>query len=336
MPGEIQPENVLNQLENGQLFPFYLFYGENEFLLERVLNRVRETLIPEGARGLNVQIFYGGNGDKVDPGEIVDTARTLPFMSQKRLVIVRRTEGIAPTALEGLIPYLGEPVESTCLIFVSSKPNFTRKFYKIIKNLGRAVNFKNLYGSQVIPWVMKMAKELGLDIEREACAYLHQIVGNRLMDLYSELEKLYLRYGKTMVGIEEVKGLAIHSRIYTVFELMDQLSLKRCAQSILVLNRFLEEGDAQAPLGLLGMLIRQMRILWQTKSVIQGGGQVSQVAQKAGVPTYLVDKLVRQSKHWSRDDLEEAFHILHKADDLLKSGSQPDMVLENVVISLCA
>lgn len=335
MPGELQPEDVLDQLQKGRVFPFYLFYGENEFLLERVLNRVSETLIPEGARDFNLQIFYGGNGDKVEPGEIVDAARTLPFVSEKRLVIVRRTEGLPPSALEAFIPYLDDPVESTCLVFVSSKANFTQRFYKKIRDLGRAVNFKKLYDSQVLPWIMKIAKELGLNIERGACLYLQQVVGNRLMELSSELEKLYARYGEDLVGIEEVKELAIHSRIYTIFELMDQISLKRHAESISVLNRYLEEGDAQAPLGLLGMLVRQMRILWQSKSVIQGGGRASQVAQKAGIPTYLVDKILRQSRHWSMDDLERAFQVLYRADGLLKSGSQPRVVLENVVISLC-
>lgn len=335
MPGDLPPEKFSEQLENGQLFPFYLFYGENEFLLERVLSRVRQALIPEEAGDFDLQIYYGGKGEKVHPAEMIDTARTLPFLSHKRLVIVRRTDDIPTAALEGFITYLDDPAESTCLICVSSKADFRKGFYKKIRGLGRAVNFRNLYDNQVMPWIMRMAKDLGLNIEKEACAYLQQIVGNRLMDLSSELEKLYACYGETPVGLEEAKALAIHSRAYTIFELMDQVSFKRGAQSISVLQRFLEMGDAQSSLGLLGMLIRQVRILWQTKSVIEGGGHASQVAGKAGVPSYLVDKLVRQARLWGRDDLEQAFEILYRADGLIKSGSQPYLVLENVVISLC-
>jgi len=335
MPGDLQPEKVLKQLEKGQLFPFYLFYGENEFLLEKLLNAVRQSLIPEEARDFNLQVYYGGKEEKVHPAEIIDTARTLPFMSHKRLVIVRRTDNISPAALESFIPYLEDPVESTCLLFVSSKTDFRKAFYKKIRELGGSVNFKKLYDRQVLPWIIKMAKDLGLNIEKEACVYLQQIVGNRLMDLSNELEKLYVRYGETPVGLEETKAMAIHSRTYTIFELIDQISFKRCAESISVLERYLEMGDAQSSLGLLGMIIRQMRILWQTKSVVEGGGHVSQVAGKAGVPKFLVEKVVRQAKAWSGDDLERAFDMLYRADGLLKSGSQPQLVLENVVISLC-
>ncbi len=335
MPGDLRPEEVLDHLEKGQLFPFYLFHGENEFLLERVLNGIRQTLIPEEARDLNVHIFYGGNGGKLDPAEIIDAARTLPFVSHRRLIIVRRTEGISTGALERFIAYLDDPTESTCLIFVSSKADFRKAFYKKIRGLGRAVNFRNLYDRQVMPWIMKIAKDLGLNIKRDACAYLQEIVGNRLMDLFSELEKLYVCYGEAPVGLEEAKALAIHSRTYTIFELMDQVSFKRCGQSIAVLQRFLEMGDAQSSLGLLGMLIRQMRILWQARTVIEEGGHASQVAAKAGVPEYLVEKIVRQARLWSGDDLERAFDILYRADGLIKSGSLPNLVLENVVISLC-
>ena len=332
MPGDLTPEYVLNQLEKGKLSPFYLFYGSNEFLLERVLSRIRETFVPETSRDFNLRIFYG---DKTEPADIIDTARSLPFMSDSRLIIVRRTESLSPAALESYIPYLDRPVESTCLIFISSKTDFKRKFYRKIRELGRAVNFKKLNDRQVIPWIKKTAKELDLNIEDQACAYLQQLVGNRLMDLHAELEKLSLSYGKKIVGMEEVRAVAIFSRIYTVFELMDEVSFKRCGESISVLNRFLEEEGNDGFLKVLGMLNRQIRLLWQAKTVSDKGGRTADVSRKIKLPPFLVSRIVQQSTHWKTEDFERAFHLLYKADGLLKSGANGRMVLENLVVSLC-
>lgn len=332
MPGDLTPEYVLKQLEKGQLSPVYLFYGPNEFRMERALSRIRETFIPETSRDFNFRIFYG---DKTEPADIMDTARSLPFMSHCRLIIVRRTESLSPAALESYIPYLDRPVESTCLIFVSSKTDFKRKFYRKIRELGQAVNFKKLSDRQVIPWIKKTAKELDLNIEDQACAYLQQLVGNRLMDLHAELEKLSLRYGKTVVGLEEVRAVAIFSRIYTVFELMDEVSFKRRGESISVLNRFLEEEGIDGSLKVLGMLNRQIRLLWQTKTVSDKGGRAADVSRKIKLPSFLVSRIVQQSKHWKTDDFERAFHLMYKADGLLKSGAHGRMVLENLVFSLC-
>jgi DNA polymerase-3 subunit delta len=332
MSEDLTPEYVLNQLEKGQISLFYLFYGPSEFRLEMVLSRIRETFIPEPSRDFNLQVLYG---DKTEPAEILDAARSLPFMSDSRLIIVRRTESFSPAALESFIPYLDRPVDSTCLIFVSSKPNFKTKFYRKIRDLGQAVNFKKLSDRQVIPWIKKTAKDLGINIEDQACAYLQQIAGNRMMELHAELEKLYLRYGKSTVGLEEVKALAIYSRIYTIFELMDEVSFKRRAESILVLNRFLEEEDSDGPLRVLGMLNRQIRLLWQTKTVREAGGRTGDVGRKLRLPPFLASKMLQQSKHWKTHDFERAFRLLYQADGLLKSGAQGHLVLENLVLSLC-
>ncbi len=338
MAGDISPEFISKQIEKEQLDPFYLFYGPSEFRLENLLNRIRKTCLTGEARDFNLHIFYaakGGGGGKIDVADILDTARSLPFISKNRLIIVRRTEDFSITDLELFLPYLDDPVETTCLIFISSKPDFRMKFYNKIRASGRAVNFKRLYDNQVVPWIKKTAKGIGFNMETEACEHLRQIVGNRLIDLYAELEKLYVRHGGTTVGAKEVVELAIHSRIYTIFELMDKISAKQPAESLLVLNRFLEEEGKGASLGFLGMLSRQIRLLWQTRSVMEVGGRSADVARKLRVQPFVAQKLVKQSKNWNTDDLERALNLLYYTDGLLKSDAYEDIVLENLVLSLC-
>jgi DNA polymerase-3 subunit delta len=331
MPGDLSPEYVLGQLDKGKLSPFYLFYGPGEFRIEMVLNRIRASFIPEAARDFNLRIYYG---DEDAPADIIDTARSVPFMSHSRLIIVRRTEDFSATDLQSFIPYLDSPVESTCLVFVSFRHDFKKKFYRRIRELGQAVNFGKMSDGRVVHWIKQTAGDLGLNIEAQACAYLQQIVGNRLGDLYAELEKLSLRYENTPVGIDEVKELAIYSRIYTIFEVMDEVSSKRLDRSLSVLNRFMEE-DKDGALRVIGMLNRQIRLLWQAKSVIKGGGHASDVAGKTRLPIFLARRIVDQSRRWRTADLERGFHLLYQADKLLKSGSQGRLVLENLVLSLC-
>ncbi len=334
MPGELSPENILQQLEKGQLFPFYLLYGESEFLLERVLTQIRERFIPEGARDFNLQIFYGDD-THFNPGEVLDTAKSFPFMAQNRLIIVRRINKVSASLLESFLPYLDDPMESTCLIFVSDKPDFRKKFYKKIKALGRIVNFQKLYDNQVMPWIRKMSNEIGLSIDSPACNYLQQVVGSRMRDLYSELEKIYLCYGNADVGLEDVKKLAIYSRSHTIFELMDHVSLKQRVQALTVLKRYMEEEGREAALGIVGMFIRQIKLLWQTKAVVKRGGRTGDLAKALRLPNFAAKRLEQQSKGWSSDELESAFGLLYQADGLLKTGSKGPLVLENVVMSIC-
>jgi len=335
MAGDLLPEDLLKSLANGQLAPFYLFYGPEEFRLEKVLDRIRNDFIPASARDFNQEIFYAG--EKTDPAEIINRALSLPFLTGSRLIIVRRTENFRTRELETFLPYLEKPADTTCLIFISTKTDFRKSFYRRIKEQGRAVNFTKLRESQVVPWIRGAARELGLKIDGQACAYLHQIVGNSLRDLYAELEKLNLRYGEEMVGVEQVKGLAIHSRVYTIFELMNKVSEKNCHESLAVLNRFLEEEDKKdAPLRILGMLNRQIRIMWQTKSILSRGGEIREVAKKLGLPDFSARDFARHVQYWSTEELERGVDLLYRADGLLKSGSRAKPVLENLLFALCA
>jgi DNA polymerase-3 subunit delta len=334
MARDLAPEEVLKSLKEGNLAPFYLFHGPGEFRLEKVLDKIRSSFIPAAARALNVEVFYGG--EKIDPAEIISRARSFPFLASNRLIIIRRTEKFRAADLEMFLPYLEEPVETTCLIFVSSKTDFRMNFYKRIRSLGRAVDFTNLSERQMVPWIKRTAEELGLKIDSEACAYLHQIVGNSLRELFAELEKLRLRYGEEVVGVEQVKELALHTRIYTIFELMKSISERKCPESLRILNRFLEEEDKLgAPLQILGMLNRQFRLLWQTKHILSKGGDKADVARTLGLPGFSAREFVAHSKVWSVKELEKGLGQLYQADGLVKSGSRPKPVLENVVFSLC-
>lgn len=334
MAGDLAPETVLQHLREGRMRPYYLFYGPGEFLLERVLADVREDLIAEDARELNRQIFYADE-EKVDPGAVIEAAQSLPFLSVKRLIIVRRTEAFSAEALKLFIPYLENPAESTCLIFVSAKTNFSWKFYAVIRKLGGAVNFPRFNQQQVIPWIKRMAKEIGLRIDTQACAYLPQIAGNRLRDIYSELEKLLLRYGDGPVGVEQVKETAVFSRSYTVFELMDAVSFRRRPEAVSVLRRYLQEEGRDSALGVLGMLNRQIRLLWQTKTVAAAGGNAAEVARKVKLPVGICRKMIKQSGAWTVPQLEKAVQLLYEADGLIKSSSPGPLVLENLILRLC-
>ncbi len=332
MPAELTPEIVLNHLKRGGLGSVYLFYGPDDFLLEKVLNQIRETFLPESARDFNLHIFDGDGS--INPGDILDAARSMPFLSSNRLVIVRRTDRIASVNLEAFLPYLEKPVDSTCLIFVALKPDFRLKFFNFSKKLGYTVNFKELNDRQVLPWIKATARELGLNINMEACRHLQEIAGNGSRTLHMELEKLYLRHGSKEIGTAEIKELSIFSRMFTIFELMDEISHRRKAQSLSILNRYLEEEGRDAAFGIIGMLTRQIRIIFQAKVFTSERIPRGELAKKLGVPGFLVNKILDQARSWREEDLEKALVLLYQADGRLKSGSQAHLILENFVLSL--
>lgn len=333
MAGELHPDDVIKSLSKGRLAPIYLFYGPDEFRIEKLLERIRNEYIPEGSRDFNLEICYGG---ETEPSDIISRAQSLPFMSTNRLIIVRRTEEFKADQLEKFLPYIENPCPSTCLLFIAFRTDFKKKFFKKLRSSGYSVDFPELRDSQVIPWIRNTARELGLKIDINAANYLHQVVGTGLRELYGELEKLTLSHIDEEIGVNQVNEVVVHSRIYTIFELMNVISKRDLSGTLSMLNSFLEEEDKiGGPLRFIGMLNRQIKLLWQTKSIMEKGGKSGDVAKKLGLSPFSAKQFMNQSKNWSQDELARGLSLLLRADRLLKSGSRPKPVLENLMITFC-
>jgi DNA polymerase-3 subunit delta len=333
MPRDLSPAQVEQAVKKGQTAPFYLFHGPNEFLIERMLDRLKETLVPESARPFNLEVFYGGESQ---PSDIMAQARSIPFLASRRLIIVRRTEAFGAEAIEQLTPYLQNPADSTCLVYVCSKADFKKGLFKAIRSAGLAVYFEELREQQVAPWVKRTAAELGLGMELESCHYLQQVTGNDPRDLYGELEKIRIRYGKRDICLEEVKETVARTRSFTIFELMKRISNRECGPSLVALNRYLEEEDKKSgALRFIGMLNRQLRLLVRTREILDKGGGKTDVETMLGRARLSADEYWSAAKRWSSEELKRALSLLYEADGRLKAGSAARAILENVVLRLC-
>ncbi len=333
MARDLKPEEVIAHLEAGRLEPYYLFHGPDEYRMEQVVDRIRASWEPEAFRGFNVEILYGDK--KLPAGEITGRARSMPFMARRRLIIVRRTEAMAPNQLALLVPYLEEPADTSCLIFMSGRTNFNVKFYKRFRDNGRAVAFEELRGARLSAWIRSTTRELGLDMDERGRQVLQEVVGNRLRELRGEMEKLKLRHGASRVGEDEVLELAARSRSFTIFELVNLVSDKDAPKALSVLDRYLEEGGPMEHLGVLGMLNRQVRLLWRTKCLLAEGVRESELPKRLSVQDFAAKRLVRQSRNFTEQELERALFLLYEADGRLKSGSRPVPLLEALVLDLC-
>ncbi len=329
---ELSPGYVLAQAEKDSLFPFYLFYGENQFLLEKTINRIKR-IIPDNVKDLNQHVFYGDE-IKSDSGIITDVARSIPFMCKHRLIIVRRADSLSAVAQKGLVSYIDNPSSSTCIIFAAFKPDFKRKLYSAIKNKGKAVHFKEIYDNQIPAWIKKTARETGFDITDDACIFLQQMAGNNLSELANELDKLFVRYGNNMIGVKEIQETVASSRNFTIFELVDEVSSKRSNRAMAILDRFLQQEGTEGSLQVLGMLIRQIKLIGQAKALISEGLPAD--AKHLKLHPFVAKKIVQQSKKWQPEEIEQALSLLYLADKTIKSGSSGDTVIENAVNILCS
>ena len=108
-------QELISSLKQGKILPLYLFYGEEEFLIQEALDLIINKVVDPGARDFNFNTLYCRD---TPASELVNLCQTLPFMSEKRLVLARDFDALKAADLEELAPYLNDPSPSTCLVMV--------------------------------------------------------------------------------------------------------------------------------------------------------------------------------------------------------------------------
>jgi DNA polymerase-3 subunit delta len=332
---DLTPDKVLATLHKGAFAPFYLFYGPEDFWVELTLDAIKKDFIPESVKPFNEETVYAG---EISAPELLSRARLVPFMAPHRLIIVRETESFTKDAFEQFLSYMTDPVDSTCIIWISNKTALKEVFYQRFRELGRAVHFKKLSERQVYAWLQKRAKELDLHMNQEAASFMYQMVGGSLRDLFNELFKLSLRYPHSQIGVDHIKELTTFSRLFTVFDLVDYVSKKDMSHAAVVLGKLFEtQGrDSHTLLGLLGMLARQMRLILKAKAGLrEGGNRQKAVKRLQPLPYFVIEKYLDQERFWKEEELEGALNRIYDADSLIRTGSKADLVLENLIFLLC-
>jgi len=329
------PDNFLKSLTRGAVAPFYLFYGPEEFWIELILDEVKRRLIPDSARDFNLEVLYG---DEVPAPEVLNRARLVPFLSPRRLIIVRAAEHYSKGDRKLFLAYMENPCESTCIIWVSGAGELKDPFYRRCRESGRAVNFKKLTEGQAYGWIKKRADELGMHVDREAAAFLYQVAGSSLRDIYSELWKLSARFPQSRIGVTQIKDLATFSRLFTVFDLVDYVSHKDAPHALEILHRLFEtQGrDPRTLLGILGMVARQIRLISRAKAgARQARGRAGVAERLKPLPDFVIEKCIAQERLWAEKELGHALSHIYDADGLIRTGSRGELVLENLLLRLC-
>ena len=142
---------VRTQIAQGRLDPVYVIVGDDDLEMSRLAADI-SMVVDEALRAFNSERLYAGERG-VTPLTIVESARMLPMMADRRVVVVLRAErflkpkrrGKAPVEpesqdsaeppgdLDVLEAYLKDPVPQTTLVLIAADVDRTRKIYKAIQ-----------------------------------------------------------------------------------------------------------------------------------------------------------------------------------------------------------
>ncbi len=325
--------DLIASLKQGKILPLYLFFGDEEFLIQEALDLIVAKLVDPGSRDFNFNSLYCRD---TSASELVNLCQAFPFMAEKRLVIAKDLDAFKAADLEELVPYLKDPSSSTCLVLTSNQGRYEKKqVLTAVEVHGAVTRFYPLLDREIVPWIEGWARTHSLSIQREAAHYLWQTAGNDLQTIGSELEKIaiFIKEKKT-ITFEDVKTVAGDLREYSSFDLADAIGLRNREKAFLILMRLIQEGEQAV--GLLGSIAWNFRRLLQAKTMQANGMSSDEIVKKLRIIFHQAPQFKEQMKRYSLDELRGAFAILVSTDKALKSsGLEGRLVLERMILKLC-
>ncbi|PLX40268.1 MAG: DNA polymerase III subunit delta [Deltaproteobacteria bacterium] len=312
--------------------PVVLLQGDESFLVDRELKALEAAAEITSPEDMNRQVF---DASESNVGEVVNSAKTIPFLGSRRLIIVKGADKWNASQWDTLTAYLEKPNPSTTLVLIAEKLDKRRAYWKTLKKAAHIVECAKPSDSELTGWIRRISQEAGFEVGANVAQSLVLRVGPDLQLLYREILKLQVFAGeKGRVTVEDVEVLVGESRGTTVFVLCDALGMKQLGPSLKALRKLLELGEA--PVKIIYMIARHFRILTKARYLKERGGRVTpgEAASALGVPPFVARKAMDQAARWSRARLDKVVRDLLHADYMLKSGGKEEVV-EKLIIDLC-
>jgi DNA polymerase-3 subunit delta len=337
----MEPRQAIEQAQAGKLRPVYLVVGEERFVVDDVVQAVREAAASSTAVGFNDDRFTAG---ETDAEAVVAAARTMPMMAPCRIVTVSGIERweqrgggdkSARGPLDVLADYAQDPSPSTVLLVLGSKLHGQRRLMKHAKKHGYLVSCPPLTRRDLPGWIQRAARERGHSMASHVAEALAELVGPELGPVDDALERLSLYVGdKADITEEALTQVVTRVRQDTVWQLVDALGRRRLGQALASLADAYDPRDGG--LRLLGAVAWSVRQLVKYASARRAGEPPAAAAKSAGVPPFKVQQVERNVREVTAARLESWLERLAEADRSLKSSSRSGRaILEALLIDLC-
>ncbi len=320
-------EELEKDLNNGRLESIYFLYGEEQYLLETIVNKIKK-LFGECIKGINYILI-----DDTNINNIISDIETPAFGYEKKLIIVKNSgilkkEGKRKNAelakiRERLNTYLKENIElinqSTIIVFIEEETETKQELYKTIDKLGIICKFDFQNLLQLQKRLKGICNAYGVKISDSNLKYFVECAGTNMQNLINEIRKLIEYKGNGgEITKEDIDKLTIKKLESVIFDLTDNLGKKETTKALEVLKNLISQKEPLQKI--LITLYNHFKKIYITKLSERYGKEITASLQLKPNQIFLVNKYKMQSKYFKEKDLKNILQDLRDLDYNYKNG----------------
>lgn len=319
----------------------YILHGEEAYLRDYYLGRMRQVLIPEGMEGFN---YHRLEGKQVTPQLIADLVDNLPMMSPRTLIeivdydIYKASEADRKT----LVDLFEDLPEYCCLVFVYDILGFKsdarmKQLSAVLKAKGNVVNFQRQSQGDLTDWIYRRFKATGHSIDTNDAHYLIFLCGDLMHGLITEIDKISAYAKGTRITRGDIDAVAVPQLDAVVFQMTDALMEQNYDKAYEVLGDLLHMQES--PIMILSVLGKHFRQLLSARIAFDQGKGADYLMGLWGMRSpYPAQKLMNGARRVSPGWCGRAVGRCAQTDLAMKSqvGADSQELLLNLLLTLSA
>jgi DNA polymerase-3 subunit delta len=324
--------------------------------MEEALQEIKKSAGDASMLAVNTHVLDGG---KLTLNELKSIVEATPFLSEKRLVIVKgllehfepkdksnrnrksNGSGIKQDEIQSLVNCIKDSPQSTILVLIDTieirKTSLQKNLlFNAVLPQARVQSFPLMKGTKLSQWMQSKVDRQSSSISRQAINILIELIGSDLYTMDNEINKLVSFTAGRMIEEKDVRMVVSAAREEDIFAMVDAIMDRDSALGEQVLQKLLQTGAV--PSQILVMLARQVKMLILFKELKSQKRPLAIIQGQLGITHGFVwEKISRQAGKYTIDRLKQIYQNLLETDLAIKTGRfEGDLALDLLVAELCS
>lgn len=336
----ITVEALDEKVKKGEIEGSYIIYGIDEKQIKEVIDKIEKKFIEPSMVDLN-SIKIDGSNFNID--FIVNTCEAIPFISEKKLVVLYRAEllrikkGEKPSNnYKELIAYMKDMPPHTIFIayYVFEDKREKNSTLDSLKGNITVVKVEELKGDRLYKKVFEVFTKKGKNIGKIELKFFCDNVDNDLNIIENEVDKLISYTEGREIKKEDIALLLPTKKDDDIFDLVESISTNKTQKALQIANELMFKGEKETKI--LSMIERQFDLLLKAIVIIKHRKSNDEFAKEYGLHPYVAKNLMIQSSKFLEKSIKECLNICGSGEKNMKSTSGDNKLELEMIIIRCA
>ena len=295
---------------------FYVLAGDDDFFRGEFIKELIEVFLAGKLDDTSMETYDLNEKDEaVEVTSIIESAKTPPFFSEKKFIMVKDFTKFKKDDMEKLTSFLPQIPEFTVMLLTTGQE--AKKVLDLAIPSANVINLASSKSADIKTWIVNYLNDEKKSINPDVLDYIISEANGDSAAVKNEIDKILLLIGDKaeieMADFSETRGV---NREYNLDELTEAIAAKDEKRAMFVFEKIYADTAPEQMMGFIFYKIKSLYIMRYFLST----GEFKKIYKFAYVKD--IDKAKLQAKNFAKVPYADIVEIIKEADSAIKLSNR--------------